>query len=178
MVLHLNVQWLSSVEIYFVERECCSGTQLSDNFHLIVMFYTHRMLYRSFHCVCHLSSLMQRWFLTDNQVFYYYYHYRYYHIVQKGHCINDTNRRLRNLISWWNLFLHTITVGKRPWQYLTYVLAVHHMHKSIWCFYQNLFVSGFHLNGPKHIIECFTFLLRYPIMECQGCFFLYLSGFP
>ena len=65
------------------------------------------------------------------------------YFVQKGHCINDTSRRLCDHISWWNLFLNMpcqsrfvgfliVQLAREYGSILIDVLALQCMHKNIW----------------------------------------------
>ena len=89
--------------------------------------------------------------------------------MQKGHCINDAKRRLRDHISWWSVFPNTlpeqicrfphraITVGKSTWQYSNWCFCMH--KKLLICFYKNLPPRGIHHTVHLYITECFKFLL-------------------
>ena len=73
------------------------------------------------------------------------------YFMQKGHCINDTSWRLRDHISWWNLFsqmpcqgrfvgflLVPLQSARKHDSILTDVFVVHCMHKKhLICFYKN-----------------------------------------
>ena len=114
------------------------------------------------------------------------------YFIPKGHCSNDTSRRLRDHISWWNLFFQMpcqsrfvgflivpLQSAREHDSILIDVLAVYCMNKKhLICFYKNLPSSGFHPTVHLHITECFKFLLGYPILECQGWFFCICSLFP
>ena len=92
--------------------------------------------------------------------------------MQKGHCINDTSKRLMDHISWWNLFFQMpcqsgfvgflivpLQSAREHDSILIDVWAVHCMHKKhLVCFYKNLLLV-FVLFFPNDLQTSSSFLL-------------------
>ena len=173
--------------IYSVQIKGCPGTHLSSLLFICWCLSTHQILYWSYHCLCHLSGWCKDNFCQITKCF-----LLHTYLMQRGHCINDTNRRLRDHIIWWSLFFQMPFQSRFvgflivPLQsttkydsFLIDVLAVHCMQKKhLICFYKNIPLSGFHPTVHLHITECFNFLLQYPVLENQGWLFCICSVFP
>ena len=164
--------------IYSVQIKCCTGITC-PNSDLSVDIFVHIAYYIDPITACAIrQGRCKDDFCQITKCFLLHTYF-----VQKGHYINDTSRRLKDHISWWNLFYQMpcqsrfvgFLIGKWTWQYPNkcFSSALH-----LICFYKNLPLCGFHPTAHLYITECFTFLLRYPIMEYQGWFFCICFVFP
>ena len=174
MGFHLNIQWLTSLTIYFVhiivaQELTCHNSHLSVDVFVHIKYYIDPITAYAIlqgGCKDNFGQITKCFLLHT-------------YFVQKCHCISDTSRRLRDHIDWWNLFLHMpcqsrfvgfliapLQLAREHDSILVDVLALHCMHKKhLICFYKNLPVSGFHPTAHLLITECFEFLLWYPILE-------------
>ena len=98
---HLNIQWFTSMAIYSVQINVAQGLTC-HNSHLYIDVFVHIQYYIDPITAC---VILQGW-CKDNFCQITKCFLLHTCFVQKGHCINDTSRRLRDHISWWNLFFH------------------------------------------------------------------------
>ena len=97
---HLNIQWLTTMVIYFVQINVAQELTC-HNSHLSVDVFVNIKYYIDPITAC---AILQGGYKDSfGQVTKCFLLHTYF--VQWGHCINDTSRRLRDHISWWNLFL-------------------------------------------------------------------------
>ena len=174
MGFHLNIQWLTSLTIYFVDiivaqELTCHNSHLSVDVFVHIKYYIDPITAYAIlqgGCKDNFGQITKCFLLHT-------------YFVQTCHCTSDTSRRLRDHIDWRNLFLHMpcqsrfvgfpiapLQLAREHDSILVDVLALHCMHKKhLICFYKNLPVSGFHPTAHLLITECFEFLLWYPILE-------------
>ena len=171
---HQNIQWLTSMAICFVQINVAQELTC-HNSHLSVDVLVHIEYYIYPITAC---AILQGG-CKDNfgQITKCFLLHTYF--VQEGHYINDTSRRFRDHISWWNLLLHMpcqsrfvaflivpLQLAREHDSILIDVLALHCMQKEhLICFYKNPPVSGFHPTAHFPLTECFEFLLWCPILE-------------
>ena len=136
MGFHLNIQWLTSMAIYFVQLNVAQELTC-HNSHLSLDVFVHMEFYIDPMTACAILQGGCKYNfgqITKCSLLHIYF-------VQKGHCINDTSRRLRDHISWWNLFLHMpcqsrfvgfliVQLARKYDSILIDVLALHCMHKK------------------------------------------------
>ena len=148
---HLNIQWLTSMAIYSVQINIAQGLTCL-NCHWYVDVFVRIEYYIDPITVCAiLQGRCKDNFCQITKCFLLHTNF-----VQKGHCINDTSRRLRDHMSWWNLFFQMpcqsrffgflivpLQLAREHDSILIDVLALHCMHKKhlIWFIRTSLWVA-------------------------------------
>ena len=137
---HLNIQWLTSMAIYFVQINIAQKLTC-HNSHLSVDVFVHIKYYIDPITVCAILqggckgnfSQITKCFLLHT------------YFVQKGHFINDT------IISWWNLFLH-MPCQSRVVGFLIVPLQLRTWQLRTWQYSNRCFSTALHAQKASDLL--------------------------